>query len=80
MSQADTVGAVHVEGLSLRVGTAAGGGVSQVANTHGTGQISDSGTVLEDTSGDAVGLELVDATPGCASCDTCGILTAICSR
>jgi hypothetical protein len=49
-----------------------------VANTHRTRQVGHLGTVLEDLGSHAVGLQLVDPTPGRTGCNTGCILTTIC--
>lgn len=76
--KADTVGAVHVERLGLGVGTGSCGRIAQVANSHGTGEVGNLSTFLEDLGSHAVGLELVDPAAGCACRNTGCILTTIC--
>jgi len=56
VSQADTVGAVNVEGLGLCIGAATSSRVPEVANTHSTREVSHLCTVMEDLSRHAVGL------------------------
>jgi hypothetical protein len=77
VSQADTVRAVYIERLGFRVGTAASGRVAEVTKTHVSGQVSDTGSVLENARGHAVALALVETTARAAAHDTSRILAAV---
>lgn len=78
VGQANAVGAVHVERLGLRIRTAPSGRVTKVTNSHRSREIGNFGTVMEDLSCHAVGLQLVDPTTGSTGCDSGCILTTIC--
>ena len=75
--KADTVRAVHVERLSLGIGTGSRGRVSQVTNSHESREVGDLSTILEDLGSHTVGLHLVESTPRRTCCDTGCILTTI---
>lgn len=77
VSHADTVRAVDVEGLSFSIRTAAGGGVSQVAEAHEAGKVGHAGAVLEDLGGHTVALALVEATTGTAADYSGSVLPAM---
>ena len=77
MSHADTVRAVDVKGLGLRVCAAASCGVSQMAKTHEAGEIGNTSTILEDLGGHAIALALVETTAGTAADYTSSVLSTV---
>lgn len=77
VGQADSIWAVYVEGLGFRVGAAAGRGVSEVTETHETGEICDSGAVVEDLGGHAIALALVEAATRGAGGYSASILASV---
>lgn len=77
VGKADSVWAVHIEGLGLRSGTAASSGVSQMGNAHRPRKVGDLGTVVKDLGSHAVGLQLVDTPSRRAGGNASGILTTV---
>jgi len=77
VSEADTVRAVHVKGLSLRIRTATSSRVPQMADTHRARQVGNFGAILKDLGSHAVGFELVNSTPGRTGRDAGCILATI---
>lgn len=73
----DTVRAIDVKGLGLRVRAAASCRVSQMAKTHEAGEIGNTSTILEDLGGHAIALALVETTAGTAADYTSSVLSAV---
>lgn len=63
MGKANAIRAVHVEGLGLRIGTAASGRIPQMGNAHRPWKVGYLGTIVKDLSSHAIGLQLVDTPP-----------------
>lgn len=77
VGHADAVRAVHVERLSLRIGTAASSRVSQVAEAHEARQVRDPSALLEHLGGETVALALVEPPTSAAGDDTSRILASV---
>ena len=77
MSEADAVWGVDVERLRLSICTAASGRVSEVANTHVTGEVAHTLTVVEHFGCKSVTLALEKLAAARACGDTASILATV---
>lgn len=77
MGQANTVGAVHIKGLSLGIRAASSSWVSQMSNAHEAWKVRHSRTIIENLGCHTIGLQLVNATTCRARCNTRSILASI---